>query len=127
MPSAIDLVIAKDAVPNNVTFEPVSVGDVATYQDKSAALLQGRGQITGSNRLATAKAPARSRFVVKVPVEAVVDGVTVVTHENTIIIEAITSNKSVSVERSELRVLASNLLLNASIISMIDDGEQVFG
>lgn len=127
MPQAADLVIAKDAVPNDVTFEPVSVGGVSTFQDKTAALIEGRGAVTASHRLATSKVAGRTRLVLKVPVEDVVDGVTQVVRVNTAILELITSNQSSTAERSELRVLASNLLANASVVTIVDDGEQVFG
>lgn len=128
MPQASNLVIAKDSVPNNVTFSPVSVTDnLATFQDKTATLLAGRGKVTASHRMALAKAPARTRIVLKIPVEELVDGVTVVTRESTAIMELITSSASTASERSELRVLASNALQNAIVTTMVDDGEQIFG
>lgn len=128
MPQASNLVIAKDGIPNNITFSPVSVTDaLATFQDKTATLLAGRGKITLSHRLATSKAAARTRMILKVPVEELVDGVNVVTRESTAIVELITAPGSTASERSELRVLASNALINAVVTTMVDDGEQVFG
>jgi hypothetical protein len=127
MPSASAIAIGKDAIPTIQTFDPVSVGNVSTFQDKTAALLEGRASITISHRLATPKVAARTRAVIKVPVEEVVDGVTVVTSVDTAIIELIASNKSVSASRTALRYLVSNLVLDPTLVTVVDDGEQIFG
>jgi len=126
MPQAANIVIGEDAIPTNVTFKPKSVGDIAVLQDDLAATIAGRPNVTLSHRLAKGANPAKTRLVITVPVEETVDSVVGVARSNTIIIDVLTSPDSLLAEPSALRYLASNLLLDPTVISMIDDGERVW-
>lgn len=125
MPQAANVVINDGS--SDVTFKPKAVdGGLATFQDDTSSLVSGRPEITASHRLAKSSAPAKTRLVLKVPVEEIVDSVTQVTRESTVIIEVLTSPESSSAERTALRTLAADLLGDAIVASMIDDGERVW-
>lgn len=126
MPQAANIVIAKDGVPTNVTFEPVSVGDESVFQDKSATTLAGRGSIRLRHQLAQAKSAGRTKLIIKVPVEGTVDGAVQVLYEDTVIIDVICHQESSSTNRAELRTLAKNALDNALIAEIIDEGARVW-
>lgn len=125
MPQAGNIAILKDGV-NTVTFKPKSVAELSVFQDDTSATVSGRPEIKASHRLATDAAPGKTRLVMKVPVEETVDGVVQVTRESTVIVDVLTAPGSTATERSELRVLASNLLLNSIVTAMIEDGERVW-
>lgn len=126
MPQAQNIAINDGkATPTTITLKPKSVG-ADTLLKGDAPILAGAPSLRLRHRLATASAPANSRMVLQVPVVEDVDGTDKVTRFSTITIECITSPESSAAERKDLRVLASNLLKDATIESMIDDGEQVW-
>lgn len=125
MPQASNIAIL-NGVPATVTFKPKSVGEIAVFQDDSTVSIAGRPECKISHRPATASAAAKTRLVMKVPVEAVVDGTTVVVRENTIIIDVLTSGLSTLAERKDLRTLGASLLSDALVTSVIEGGEKVW-
>jgi hypothetical protein len=125
MPQAANIAI-NDSVPVLQTYKPKAVGDLALFQDDTAISIAGRPEIKVSHRPATATAVGRTRLTMKVPVEEDVDGVNTVTRESTVVIDVLTSPDSTLQERKDLRVLASNLLLDDSIIAVVEGGEKVW-
>lgn len=127
MPQASNVAIYEDAANTSlVTFKPKAVSDVAVFQDDTAVLASGRPSIKASHRLVTDTVAGRTRLTLNVPVEELIDGVSVVTRESTVNIDVPTAPGSSAAERTALRILASNLVLSTLAQSMIDDGEKVW-
>lgn len=127
MPQAANIVINDGAsTPVAHTFVPSKVSDLTTSFFGPGTTLAGREKITIVRREATATVAGKVSIKLETPVERVVDGATVVDYVDAGFLEFVVNPKSVKQHRKDLRVLASNLLLNASVAACIDDGDGLF-
>lgn len=127
MPAATNIVI-NDGKPTPMghTFVPSKVSDlIATYPGPGSTLAS-RENITVSRREATPSTAGKVKLTLTVPVENTVDGLVVADHQSMVTIEFVVSPKSTSAERKDIRVLAANLLLNATVADVVDNGNGIY-
>lgn len=129
-------IVLKDgaATPVSHTFSPtgINASGVAQLDERVSGVPIGYPQITWSQR-APSSGSATYKLTGKLTqpkVVTVTDSTgavsTVVDHSNLGTIELVVSSKSTKQERTDLRVLVSNLLLDPSIIACVDNLEQLY-
>ncbi len=119
------------ATPKDHTFSPTKIdaNNIASFQERVSGVPVGYPTITWSVRAPTNNSPAYkvsgkiTQPKVIVTTDATGKTVSSVDYSNLGTVELIVSERSTKEERTDLRVLVSNLLQNAAIISSVDDLE----
>lgn len=127
MPNAANIAINDgETVPVSHTFVPSKVSDLITTFYGPGLSLSGRESLVITRREPTATVAGKVNLKVVLPTEATVDGAIVVTEQELISIDLVLSPKSVKQKRKNARVLASNLLLNSIVASVVDDFDGIY-
>lgn len=127
MPQAANIVINDgESTPVAHTFVPSKVSDLVSSFYGPGATLSGRETLVITRREATATVAGKVSIKCVIPTEATVDGQLVVTEQEMFSLDFVLSPKSVKQKRKNTRVLASNLLLNATVVAVIDDFDGIF-
>lgn len=127
MPQAANIVINDgESTPVAHTFVPSKVSDLVTTLYGPGASLSGREQLVITRREPTATVAGKVNLKMVLPTEATVDGQLVVTEQELFSLDFVLSPKSVKQKRKNARVLASNLLTNATVAAVIDDFDGIF-
>lgn len=121
------------ATPADHVFSPTSIlANLAQWNERSSGVLVGQPTITWSVRAPT-KQSATYKVTGKLSVPKVVTvtdttgkTVTSVDYINLASLDIVVSERSSKQERKDLRVMLSNLLLNAVVASTIDDVEGIW-
>lgn len=132
MPQNTTIVINDGAsTPLAHTFYPskIDANNIATFNERVSGVPVGYPTVTWSLRAPTVQSPAY-KLVGKLTQPKVITTtdttgktVTSVDYTNIGTIDLVVSSRCTKQERKDLRVLLSNLLLNASIVSSVDDLE----
>lgn len=127
MPQAANISINDgESTPVAHVFVPSKVSDlIATYYGPGLTLA-GREYIVVTRREATATVAGKVNIKVVLPTEVTVSGVTTVELQELVSMDFVLSPKGTKQKRKNTRVLSSNLLLNATIAAVIDDGDGIF-
>lgn len=128
MPQAANIVINDGkATPVAHTFVPSKISDLVATFNGPGTTLAGREHIVVTRREATSTIAGKVNIKLTLPTEvANADGTMSVSHQELVSIDLVLAPKSVSGERKDARVLASNLLTNASIAAVIDNMDGLF-
>lgn len=123
-------VLDGQATPVTHTFFPVQSDPDAQYRESQASLpLIGQGRVSIIFRSKVSDSLQRVRVQLELPAletatSANSSGYTAapkVAYTNTMAMDLILPSRSTAAQRKDLRVLASNLLLNAQIVDSIDN------
>lgn len=126
----ISNIVLADGVPANHTFSPVEIDAqrIATFREAGTTLI-GRPEITLQLRANGANSVNRVKGVIRLPVLA-----TPVAGVNPAVAYTLTGSFDLSLplfstvaERKNIRVLVANLLANALVIDMSDNGNGLTG
>lgn len=127
MPQAANIVINDGkATPVAHTFVPSKVSDLVVTYNGPGSTLATREQIVVTRREATAAVAGKVQIKLVQPIEQTVDGQVVLNYQDMCSLEFVVAPKSTNAIRKDLRTLAANLLQNAQIAAMIDDGDGVY-
>ena len=134
MPQNTAIAIADGAsTPVVHTYSPTSIdAGLAKWNERASGVLIGQPTITWSTRAPTKASPTYKMTgkltIPKVVVTTDSTGKTVssVDYTNLASFDIVVSDRSSKQERTDLRVLLSNLLKNAVIVSAVDDAEGIW-
>lgn len=136
--AAIASISINDAVPGAHVFNPIQSVDPATYARNGVVgvPIVGEEQIMLSLKMGarTSEAVNRVKVTLRIPVLETPDGGSPsgyvappkVAYFGMVNIEFVLPNRSTAAQRTDLRVLASNLLLNAQVVSIVDTLERPY-
>lgn len=122
MPALAPIVINDGATtPVAHTFGPVtSDGQKALLKERIGVPIAFPGLSTSVRPPVAQGDIYKLTFVLTLPQTVLVDGVTKVDHTLTAEVNLMMSNRSTEQNRKDLRVMVSNLLLNAATVTMIE-------
>lgn len=119
-------IVIKDGSLVDKTFTPVGKPNgVPTWTDLTAGVMVGANRITATIRPATPTAAARVEirvFTPKLLVPTPPSGIPAVAYQLSSITTFMLSQASTLTERKDVRAFTANLLANAQIIDMIENG-----
>lgn len=128
MPQASTLTINDGAsTPVAHLFTTVGVKDgIATFKNSSATTLSGREVLTVGLREGSATTPPKVSIKLTIPVERIVDGMTVVTHQYFGDINFVISPGSSAAERKAYFGLLANVADNAQVRQCVENVESFY-
>lgn len=127
MPQAANIVINDgETTPVAHTFVPSKVGDHVASFFGPGTTLATRERITFTKREATATVAGKLNIKIELPVEQTVDGQVILGYQQMSSHDFILAPKSTKQNRKNVRVLASNVLMNSIVASMIDDQDFMY-
>lgn len=124
MPSALTIVITDGVTPINL--KPRQVGENSVFEDDAATFLARKSLVT-SNRLATNKAPQKTRMSLKEPVVGTVDGEEQVLRLAQGSTELLVDANATAVERGLLWDHHQSMFDDTTLRAQFVDGEKFFG
>lgn len=127
MPQAANMAILDGlATPVSHVFVPSKVSDLVTTFFGPGNTLATRERITITRREATATVAGKVSIKTELPVEMTVDGVVVLNYSQASYQEFVLAPKGSKESRKNVRILASNLLKDPLVATVIDDGDGIF-
>lgn len=127
MPAAANIVINDgESTPVAHTFVPSKVSDLVATFFGPGSTLAGREKITVTRREATASVAGKVSIKIEIPTEKTVDGITVVDYVHAAYLEFVVASRGFKQNRKNARMLSANLLANAIIAAVIDDGDGIY-
>lgn len=136
--AAIASISINDSVPGAHVFNPIQSVDPATYSRNGVAGMPVVGEeqifLSLKNGARTSEAVNRVKVTLRIPVLETPAGGTPsgyvasprVAYHLMVNAEFILPNRSTALQREDLRVMLSNLLLNSQVVSLIDDLEKPY-
>lgn len=121
-------IVLKDgkSTPVNHTFVPSRVSDLKTSYFGPGSTLASRETLVIDRREPTSTVAGKVTIKLVTPIEQVVDGQTTVSHQDLASVDFVLAPKSNADERRDIRVMMANVLLDASVIDVIDNGNGIF-
>lgn len=129
MPSASNIVLADGQVtPVNHTFEPKRIAaDTAVFSDRDAATSAGQKQlILGFSATSANRKTDRATMRISMPIEQVVDGVTVVAYTARISCDVVIPESMTQAQRDDLAAFFKNAAADAVVQGMITNLDPVY-
>lgn len=125
MPALAPITILDGAsTPANHVFTPVTTsGFQAELVNRQVVPALNETLITQVRPPVSGNGTYKVRYVLRVPTAKVVEGAQVVDFIDTVDITINTNERATKQQRKNLRVLAANLLLNATVVQMVEDLE----
>jgi hypothetical protein len=116
------------AVPRDFNPGSVENGYVHTFHNSTTGLTSAsRSKLTASLRRANATRPTdRIRFVLSLPQVQTVDGIDTVAHTNLVQLEFVFHKDTSRDNRRDARAMFSSLFSEASLLSMVQDLEDLY-
>lgn len=129
MPSASNIVLADgQATPANHTFEPKRIGpDLAVFSDRDSTTSAGQKQlILGFSATSANRSTDRVTMRIAMPIEQVVDGVTVVAYTARVSCDVVIPESLTQAQRDDLAAFFKNAAADAIVQGMITDLDPVY-
>lgn len=109
------------------TFSPVTTdGYVATLKERSGLPIEFSSLGISVRPPVKGSEVYKTRLTLAVPHTVTVDGRASVDYTETVTIDILTNERSSTQDRKDIRVLAANLLLNATVVTVVENLEPLY-